>query len=158
MVKSSYRNQIRDLASYSDAAPVKKEYFVQFYHAARDEGLTKQVIRAGWRAAGICPFNIELVVGSLQIQQRPSTPEHQQQPQLSIDPLYATPQKAQDIYRAQQQLRRLEGVTHSTQRVLRKAGKALSAANTRAAALKEENQQLLHKVEAIRPPMPRKRV
>jgi hypothetical protein len=42
--------------------------------------------------------------------------------------------------------------------VLRKAGKALSEANLRAAALEEEIQRLRHEVETIRPPMPRKRV
>jgi hypothetical protein len=145
VVKTSYRHQIQALASLNDAAPVKKERFIQYYHKARDAGLTEQVIRAGWRAAGICPFNIELVVGSSQVQ-RPSTPQPQQQQQrLSlIDPLYATPQKPQDIYRAQQLLQRSEGLTRSTQVVLRKAAKALSTANTRAAALAQENRRLLH--------------
>jgi hypothetical protein len=158
VVKSSYRNQIRALASLSNAAAIKKERFIQCYHEARDAGLTERVIRAGWRATGLCPFNVELVVGSSQVQQRPTTPQPHQQPQSLIDSLYATPQKAQDIYRPQEQLRQLGTVTRSAQVVLRKAGKALSAANARAAALKEENQQLLHEIEVIRPPMPRQRV
>jgi hypothetical protein len=158
VIKTSYRHQIQALASLDDAAPVTKERFVRYYHEARDAGLTERVIRAGWRAAGICPFNIELVVGSSQVQ-RPSTPPPQQQQPLSlIDPLYATPQKPQDIYRAQQQLQRSEDLTRSTRVVLRKAAKALSTANTRAAALAQENRRLLQQLETIRPTMPRKRV
>jgi hypothetical protein len=46
----------------------------------------------------------------------------------------------------------------SSQVAFRKAAKALSTANTRAAALAQENQRLLHRLETIKPTMPRKRV
>jgi phage host-nuclease inhibitor protein Gam len=107
---------------------------------------------------GICPSNAELGTGSSQVQQRPSTPPPQQQPQSLIDSLYATPKTAQDIYRAQQQLYQLGDLTRNTRVVLRKVAKALSAANAKIAALEEEHRQLLHELEAIRPSMPRKRV
>jgi hypothetical protein len=158
VVKSNYRNQIRALASLDDAAPVKKERFVQCYNMARDQGLTERVIRAGWRATGICPLNIGMVVGSSQVQQRPSTPEHRKQPLSLIDTLYTTPQKPQDFYLAQQRLQRSENLTRTTRIVLQKAGKALSAANTRAAGLEEKNRRLEHQLEAISPTRPRKRI
>jgi hypothetical protein len=158
VIKSTYRNEIRNLASIADDVTVKKQHFIEYYHAARDVGLTERVIRAGWRATGLCPFNVELVLGSSQVLRlQPSTPEPQQPPSL-IDPLYATPQKPQDIYRAQQQLRESGWPTRSTQVVLRKAGKALSTANTIIAVQQEEIRRLRFEAEANRPSMPRKRV
>lgn len=48
ILKSRYRDQIRELFALDDAAPVKKERFVVSYSKAREEGLTERVIRAGW--------------------------------------------------------------------------------------------------------------
>ena len=81
MIKSSYRRQIQELASLDDAAPIKKERFITCYHQAREEGFTERVIRAGWQASGICPYNINHVLRSSQVSQRSTTPTHQQQPQ-----------------------------------------------------------------------------
>lgn len=47
VVKSNYRNQVRDFTIYDDAAVVKKERFIQYYHLAREESFTERVIRAG---------------------------------------------------------------------------------------------------------------
>ena len=44
VVKSRYRNQIRELARLEDSAPVKKERFIIYYHKAREEGLSEKVI------------------------------------------------------------------------------------------------------------------
>jgi hypothetical protein len=46
----------------------------------------------------------------------------------------------------------------SSQIVFRKAAKALSRANTRAAALAQESRRLQQQLETIKPTMPRKRV
>ncbi|KAK7177393.1 transposase [Paraphaeosphaeria sporulosa] len=51
IIKSNYRNQLRDLSSYNDAAPIKKEQLIQYYHLAREEGLTERVISTGWRVS-----------------------------------------------------------------------------------------------------------
>jgi len=158
VIKSRYRSQIRDLALLDDAAPVKKERFIRCYHFAREESLTERVIRAGWRAAGICPYNIDLVLASSQVQQRPTTPEHQEQPLSPTRALYTTPRKPQDIYLAQQQLRLSENLSKPTRWVLHKASKALSAANTRSAMLEAENQRLKFQLDALTPIGPRQRV
>ncbi|KAI0997084.1 hypothetical protein K3495_g11101 [Podosphaera aphanis] len=42
IVKSRYRNQIRELARLDDSAPVKKERFIIHYHKAREEGLSEK--------------------------------------------------------------------------------------------------------------------
>ena len=64
VVKSRYRDQIRALSSLDDAAPVKKERFISSYHLAREEGLSERVIRAGWKATGLSPYNVEMVASS----------------------------------------------------------------------------------------------
>ncbi|KAF2687501.1 DDE-domain-containing protein [Lentithecium fluviatile CBS 122367] len=66
VVKSKYRNQIRDLASLDDAAPVKKERFISYYHAAREDGMNERVIRAGWKGTGLVPYCPGRVVESSQ--------------------------------------------------------------------------------------------
>ena len=74
VLKSRYRNQIQALSALDDAAPVKKERFVVSYNKARAEGLSERVVRAGWRAAGLCPYNPDIVLLSSQITGRPVTP------------------------------------------------------------------------------------
>ncbi|KAF2785431.1 hypothetical protein K505DRAFT_193367, partial [Melanomma pulvis-pyrius CBS 109.77] len=123
VIKSKYRHRIRELLALDNAAPVKKERFITCYDYAREEGLSEQVIRAGWRAAGLCPFN-----------------------------------KPQDLYYVQRELQKSEIVTRKVQIVLRKAGKALSAANTRAAELQAENLKLQHLLNTTQLKKPRKRV
>jgi hypothetical protein len=158
VVKSKYRRQILELSALDDAAPVKKERFITCYHYAREEGLTERVIRAGWRAAGICPFNPEQVIRSSQVSHRAITPPASQQPQLPIERILITPQKPQDLYYAQLELQKSEIVTRRTRIVLHKAGKALSFANTRAAALQAENLRLKHQLSTTQSTKPRKRV
>jgi hypothetical protein len=135
IIKSRYREQIRELSALDDAAPVKKERFIQAYNNARVEGLSERVIRAGWRATGLVPYNPGLVLNSSQVQYTPVaralTP-----PQNCIQATVATtPKRAQDVYRAVRGLMSSEQVPRSLDHLLSKAGKAISIANTRAAEL-----------------------
>src|SRR5205814_1625093 len=112
-----------------------------------EEGLSERVIRAGWKAGGLCPFNPEKVLQSSQVNQpvsRPSTPPPLAQPS---DPIFQTPQRSQDLYRAQQRLQQSESVSRSVRRVLGKAGKAISRANTKAALFEARNQRLQVQVD-----------
>jgi hypothetical protein len=138
ITKSSYRRQIRDLSALDNAAPVKKERFIQYYYTARQSGLSERVIRAGWRATGLVPYNPELVLQSSQIQTRPITPP----PPVQPEQLFATPQRSQDLYRARQQLERSEKLSRAARFLVAKAGKAISLANTRAAELQVGNTKL----------------
>jgi hypothetical protein len=149
IIKSKYRRSIAELATLDDVAPVKKERFISCYNQAREEGLTERIIRAGWRAAGLCPFNIDLVLQSSQIIRRPITPPLQNQPIESIEAIYHTPQSHQDIYQAQQALTRLELVSRSTRLILHKAGKAISIANTRLATLEANNKRLQYQLDQL---------
>jgi hypothetical protein len=144
VLKTRYRNEIRALSALDDAAPVKKERFVISYNKAREEALSERVIRAGWRAAGPCPFNPSLVLLSSQVAGRPSNPPPPQASAAASELIFTTPRSSQALYKAQQQLLLSETLSRSTWSVLGKAGKAIAAANTRAAQLEAENQRLLH--------------
>jgi len=68
VLKSSYREQIRELSWLDDAAPVKKERFISRHYHAREEGLSERVIRAGWRATGLGPFKSTIDLSRLRHQ------------------------------------------------------------------------------------------
>lgn len=142
VIKSRYRSQIAALSALDDAAPVKKERFVISYNQAREEGLSERVIRAGWRASGLVPYNPELVLLSSQITGRPVTPppsaaaQEQQQLQKSR---VATPRSAQALSR---EFQRSGKSSKRARTVVSKAGRALAEANTRAALLEAEVQRL----------------
>ncbi|KAF1926399.1 DDE-domain-containing protein, partial [Didymella exigua CBS 183.55] len=146
---ASHVLQPLDLAPFSVVkthyrTPIKKERFVTSYNKAREEGLSERVIRAGWKAAGLCPYNLDLVILSSQISGRPVTPPPSTQP---IDDVFATPQSSQALHRAYQQLLLSESLSRSTRVVLSKAGKAIARANTRAARLESENQRLKYQLD-----------
>ncbi|KAI0993045.1 hypothetical protein K3495_g15139 [Podosphaera aphanis] len=56
-LKARYRQLIEGLSTIHDSAPVKKQRFINCYHEARNKRLEKLQIQAGWRAAGLFPFN-----------------------------------------------------------------------------------------------------
>jgi hypothetical protein len=157
VIKSKYRHQIQELSLIDDAAPVKKERFISSYHQARVNGLSDRVIRAGWRATGLAPYNPDIVLSSSQISARPITPPQVIQPIHISDPIYRTPQRSQDVYRAQQQLQRSELLSRNTRTVLAKAAKAISQAQSHAAQLQASNQLLHQKIDSIVSTQVRKR-
>lgn len=158
VLKSKYRETIRSLSALDDAAPIKKERFLVSYNKAREEGLSERVIRAGWRAAGLCPYNPELVLLSSQVTGRPVTPLSVTQTSDATNPLFITPQSSQALHLAQQQLLQSESLSRSTRTLLGKAGKAIARANTRSAQLEAENQRLKYQLDAIQSTRVRKRV
>ena len=158
VLKTRYRNEIRALSALDDAAPIKKERFVISYNKAREEALSERVIRAGWKASGLCPYNPNLVLQSSQVNGRPHTPL---QPEALIEAsatVFSTPQSSQALYKSQQQLLLLRTLSRSTRILLGKAGKVIAEANTRAAELQAENQQLKYQLDQHRITRTRKRV
>jgi hypothetical protein len=158
VIKSRYRDQIRALSALDDAAPIKKERFISSYSKARNEGLTDRVIRAGWRASGLSPYNPDLVLSSSQISERPITPPVASQLSHLSDHVLYTPQKPQDLYQASQLIQRSEPLSRTTRLVLGKAGKAIAIANSRAAQLESANQRLQYQLDRIKDKRVRKRV
>ena len=66
-VKDSYKAEIEKLARFENSAPIKKIRFVKYYNHARKNGLDIQYIKAGWRGAGLVPFNPQKVLNSTQV-------------------------------------------------------------------------------------------
>ena len=157
VLKSEYRARIRALSTLDDAAPIKKERFISSYHQAREKGLSERVIRAGWRATGLCPYNPSIVLNSSQVSARPITPPSPAQPQPPAYQSFSTPRRAQDLYKAQQQLLQSESLSRSTRQVLSKAGKAISLSTTLTAQLQAENQHLKYQLEQLQSRQTRKR-
>lgn len=158
VIKTKYRFQIRELAALDDAAPVKKERFISSYHQARDQGLSPRVIRAGWKASGISPYNPQKVLESSQVINQPSTPPPSLPPQEALNIFYRTPQRPHDIYDQKRQLQSIEKMSRPTSSVLHKASKALSQAISAAARLENENKVLRQQLEQLKPTQKRKRV
>ena len=138
--------------------PVKKERFITYYYQAREEGLTPRVIRAGWQVTSFSPFNINQVLSSSQVSQRPTTPTRPKQLQIPIERFLSTPQGPRDLYFAQQDVQKLEDLGRRTRILLQKAGKALATANTRAAGLEAEKRRLEHQLQTAHSQRRRKRV
>ena len=158
VLKSGYRAEIRALSALNDAAPVKKERFISSYYHAREIGLSERVIRAGWRATGICPYNPSVVIHSSQVSARPITPPPPTQQQSSTDLLFSTPKRAQDVYQAQQQLLQSEPLSRSTRLVLGKVGKAISLSSAYSAQLEAKVQCLKHQLDQLQGTETRKRI
>ncbi|KAI0997098.1 hypothetical protein K3495_g11089 [Podosphaera aphanis] len=137
--KPSNFMEVQALASIDDAAPVKKERFITSYNKARIKGLSGRVIRAGWRASGLCPYTPELVLQSNQVQaRRAATPSLISPNNLSHE-VPMTPKRSQDLYRSQKLLERDGNLGRSTRYLLAKAGKAISRGNTEIAQLRAGN-------------------
>lgn len=158
VVKGAYRSRIQDLAVLDDAAPVKKERFIQIYKEARDKGLSSRVIRAGWRASGMVPYNPSIPLQSSLVKNPPLTPPPIQEPQDPFELTFKTPTRSQNIYLAQQLLQASENLSRGVRVLLSKAGKSVQAANIRAAAAEAANDQLRAQLHIHEDTMPRKRV
>lgn len=156
--KTRYRNQIRDLASLDDAAPVKKQQFIRYYNLAREDSITERVIRAGWRAAGLVPYNPDLVTTSSQMLDQPLTPPAALQRTDVENILYRTPQRPQDLYAAQQSLQKSKYIARDVRQVLQKASKALGKFNSELAAQQVEISRLEYLLEASNSTRKRKRI
>jgi hypothetical protein len=67
LIKHHYRKEIDKIAVYDDIGPVKKIRFIEFYDEARNFALTVLNIQAGWRGAGLVPYNPDKVLTSKQV-------------------------------------------------------------------------------------------
>jgi hypothetical protein len=158
VLKGRYRNEIRCLSALDDAAPIKREGFVVAYNKAREEALSDRIIRAGWKAGGLCPYNPDIVLQSSQINAWLSTPPPTEALEDASVLIFSTPQSSQALHKAQQQLLLSESLSRNTRIVLSKAGKAIAKANTRAADLQARNERLKYQLNACRITRTRKRV
>ncbi|KAI0990788.1 hypothetical protein K3495_g17399, partial [Podosphaera aphanis] len=140
------------------AAPIKKERFVVSYNKAREEGLSERVIRAGWRATGLCPYNPELILASSQVSQRPTTPPNHGLTPNPPDLILSTPRSSQALHKASRELQTVEPLSRGARTLIRKAGKAFSEANARAAPSEFEKQQAQYQLDSSQTTRSRRRI
>lgn len=157
VLKSHYCSKIQALSALDDAAPIKKERFVISYNKAREEELLERVIRAGWRAASLCPYNPNLVLLSSQVLGRPTTLSPRLQPSDMLETIFNIPQSSQALYKAQQALQQSEYLLRNTRLLFGKAGKTIAKANTQAAKLETENKKLQYQLSQVKNVQSRKR-
>jgi ribosome recycling factor len=128
LIKSRYRDQIANLSRFEDSAHIKKIRFIQYYDKAREIGLTPSIIRSGWRAAGIEPWDPLKVITSSQVPQQQAqdiTQTPQRKSQLAIELCLTTPQNRRDFDRLVDLLLPSIESQRSTRMVLKKASKAM---------------------------------
>jgi hypothetical protein len=148
-VKGKYRRRIAELSYLDDAAPIKKRRFVQCYNQARQESFTPSVLKSGWKAAGLFPWNPSKGINSSQVRIQPpatksTTPPSPKQPQFNPETLLSTPKHPQHMYHAIQMLNRQQELSRDQRTVLQKAGKAIGQLKAQQAI----QEALIHKQEA----------
>ena len=154
-LKTRYRKEIMALASLDDAAPVKKRRFLECYYKAREESFTDRVIRAGWKASGLHPFDPAKVLESSQVKGRPLTPPPQEE--VDSEP-FKTPKGPKDLYHLSQGIRGEVELERDVRMMLQKVTKRFEEYCTMNASLTAENAQLKLKLKDVQPQQRRKKV
>ena len=163
MLKTTYREITKHWQSYSFAAPLQKQRFLEAYTAAGSKAFTKKNIESGFRRASIWPINPERLQEDrvLETERRPTTPEFEEMPFNDSYRKFTTPHKSADI---SQQMRALEGQVRSLQakdrdnrQMLKSSGKGLDNLTELVAALREQIRHLEAEIDELTP-FPRKRI
>ncbi|KAI0999735.1 hypothetical protein K3495_g8466 [Podosphaera aphanis] len=139
-LKHRYRSIISDLAYLDDAAPIKKRRFLAAYNQARTEALTSRVLRSGWKAASLVPWNPEKGLKSSQVLQPvETTPERACTPPESIlrsgttRVSITTPKSARELHETMRSLKRRKNNDGGWVGLVTKAGKAIAMGNAQRA-------------------------
>jgi hypothetical protein len=160
-VKTKYRQQIAELACLDDSAPVKKNRFIECYCYAREEALTERVIRSGWKAAGLVPWNPQKALSSSQVLQKPEqpkTPSPQRKRALPPEDDYLqTPQGPQQMHSLKRSLSGRGELPREVRNALGKAGKAIGRQNSVIAGLTIANKRLEAEIESLKARLPQKK-
>ena len=153
-LKRRYRATVLELSTLDDAAPVKKSRFIQAYCKARKETFSSRVIRAGWTATGLSPWNPQKALQSSLVLRPVTPPKQLPSQQSSQQQPITTPQKPQDVHWALQSIGTL---TRKKRFLFSKVSKRVSQLTIKVAALERENQLLKRRQEGQETSRPRKR-
>ena len=166
-LKSRYRKEIVDLACLDDAAPVKQRRFVQCYQKARAETFNSRLLRSGWVAAGLYPWNPSKGLNSSQIHVTtnpsypaippppPATPKRpRSDSHRNPNMIFPTPKHPRDVCRSIQQLG--SNLNREQRTVLQKASKAIGKLAAEQALTKASNRQLRAQLEELQAKRKRK--
>jgi hypothetical protein len=131
LLKSRYRDQLTDLTRFDDSSAIKKSQFLKLYYKASKEGLGTTQIKAGWRAAGIHPWNPQKVIRSSQVlqcsQNPPQTPQTPQTPSRKRchSDVPHTPHNKRDYLDSIHTILRQETISRPVRTFLTKVGKTI---------------------------------
>ena len=150
-LKLAYRKHAGRLYMQPDISGFGKSGFLLCFAKARNEGITSQNIKAGWRTAGLWPLNPRkpLRSGQLLPQHSPQRLPQQTQQQQANQPFY-TPQRRDDIRSLMQRL-------HNSPRkaairvASRKLVKAHDQLTLKSAMRDKEMQSLKAQIELLQP-------
>jgi hypothetical protein len=157
-LKRQYRAAIAKLAIWDDGAPVKKQRFVHQYQLAREDILQRRVVLKGWKAAGLWPWNPELVLKSdflplapseASEAQRPKTP-----PETPSQPVVYTPQKSTDVTRQFRIIKSPIRRRGATAQLLKKAAKTIDILTVKLAHSEWDLAKTRHQISAKRTRQP----
>jgi hypothetical protein len=134
-LKHSYSDGISVLAR-NHVHHISKETFLPAFKAAYEQTFTEDNARAGFRGAGLVPFNLEAVLSKLDVRLR--TPTLPQQDNVAWEA--KTPRNAREI-EAQ--------LTLIRQRMQRRSGSSASSLDEKVAQLTKGAQQIAHNMVLV---------
>lgn len=151
-LKTAYRKFVGRIYAATDANPVGKAGFLVCLHKAREEAITTQNIKSGWRAAGLWPLNPRKPLRSDRLlpekpklaQTPPQTPPRMQ----GYTPL-KTPRNGAEVFHVMHDTPKHENRRYR-RHVARKVGKQLDAYIFQNSANQAEIQQLKLQLEGTK--------
>lgn len=128
-LKATYRAAVNFHSQLDDTAPVKKQQFLNYYRDARDNALSLRNIRAGFRAAGIVPFNPQKILSSPFVlsDRNDPLPQRATSPDRAIisQQVIQTPKSRRDLYRAIMTIDAVTPLPRPVRDLLNKTGRTI---------------------------------
>ncbi|KAI1003246.1 hypothetical protein K3495_g4962 [Podosphaera aphanis] len=159
-LKARYRQLIESLSTIHDTASLKKQRFTNCYNHARHERLAVSQVKAGWRAAGLFPFNRQKGLRNRFTlptpKQRPTTPEPSSC-KRKRDEIH-TPRKLADVHASLQNFRDKDELIRGTTLFMRKVTKSLGEFQAQLAEKTIVNDAQALEIERLSASKKRKRI
>lgn len=154
IIKSIYKKQIQALSQYDNADKIKKIRFIETYANARTEGLSSRNIKAGWRGAGLEPWNPDKALSSSLILQAADSPQHPPQdppltPTKTSNPKFPTPRNRRQIQQAVRRISTQETLSRPVRTLFRQLSKFADESNQNEAVCLAQIAGQKRKIEEI---------
>jgi DDE superfamily endonuclease/Tc5 transposase DNA-binding domain len=133
-LKREYKSQVRHHAQFDDAGKIRKSEFLKFYKTARAVGLDTKYIKAGWRGAGLWPYNPSKVLNSSLLLPA-AISEASTAIQMPQESHFSTPRNRTQLRESIDQLVAVEPLSRSARTLLKKVGKAVDIFNSEQASI-----------------------
>lgn len=128
-LKAHYRHELLEISYLDDAAPIKKQRFIQAYQRIRERAMSPTILKSGWKATGLVPYDRSKGMNSNQLRiqsnkcpKPPTTPK--KSPSKEQDWLLRTPSSDQQLIQSIKKLISPNKQDRNVRGVISKAGKA----------------------------------